>query len=104
MVALERQTGPPGGRKGPPKGICRSFRRVVNISFISLMSEALSDNRGRMIVGRAPDNYPAACVLLDSRLFEYASLFEPTGFLIRYWEGGNPLRQQTKIDLAESLD
>ncbi len=51
----------------------------MNISFVSLMNEASSDNRGRIIVGRAPDNYPATCVLFDSRLFEYASLCEPTG-------------------------
>ncbi len=35
----------------------------MNISFVSLMSEASSDNRGRMIVVRAPDNYPATCVM-----------------------------------------
>lgn len=78
-MALERQTGPSGNRKGLPNEISRSFMRG-KISFISLMSEASSDNRGRMMVGRAPDDYSATCARLYSRRLEYAPLFEPAGY------------------------
>lgn len=75
---MERQTGPSGAEKGSP----RDFPIIYEgeIPFISLMSEASSDNRGRMIVGRAPDDYSATCVRLYSRLLEYAPLIEPTGY------------------------
>ncbi|WP_324032588.1 hypothetical protein [Aeromonas caviae] len=49
--------------KRAPQGDFPILKEVGNISFVGLISEASSDEHGRMIVGRAPDNYPATCAM-----------------------------------------